>query len=121
MNNYLIYDGSCPFCAKYVEFTRFKAAVGPIRLIDARSSAPEVEAAARSGFNLDDGMLLHLDGRTYHGADCLNRVALLSSRSGVLNRTSRALFRSPTISRLAYPILRAGRRATLRVIRERDL
>lgn len=113
---YLIYDGECPFCSRYVRYSRFREAVGSVRLIDARSDAPEVRAARERGFDLDDGMLLRLDGRDYHGADCLNRVALMSSDSGLFNRVNRALFRWPAVSAVAYPLLRAGRNATLRLL-----
>ena len=112
-DNYLIYDGDCPFCSRYVRLSRFREAVGQIRLINARDGGPEVEAA---GYDLNEGMLLKLDGQFYHGADCLNRIALLSSESGAFNRINRALFRSPMVSALAYPLLRAGRNATLRLI-----
>lgn len=120
-DNYLIYDGQCPFCSEFVRLSRFRAAVGPVRLIDARDDTPEVREARADGFDLDDGMVLHLDGRDYHGAACLNRIALLSSDSGVFNRLNRALFRSPTVSAIAYPVLRAGRNATLRIMGRRRL
>lgn len=115
-DNYLIYDGQCPFCSRYVRLSRFREAVGDVRLIDARDGGPEVEAARAAGHDLDDGMLLHLDGQDYHGADCLNRIALLSSNSGAFNRLNRALFRSPRLSAIAYPTLRAARNATLRLL-----
>ncbi len=120
-DNYLIYDGECPFCSRYARLTRLRETVGPLRLIDARERTPEVEAAAEAGYNLDRGMLLSLDGRLYHGADCLNRLALLSSRSTWFNRLAYALFRHERLSRLAYPVLRAGRSAALRLLNREPL
>ena len=98
-DNYLIYDGECPFCSRYARLTRLRETVGPLRLIDARDRTPEVEAAIAAGYDLDRGMLLSLDGELYHGAECLNRLALLSSRSTAFNRLAYALFRHRRLSR----------------------
>lgn len=87
-----------------------------MKLIDARSASPEVDAARAAGYVLDEGMLLHLDGADYHGADCVNRLALLSSRSTLFNRLSYLLLRSPARARWLYPVLRLGRNAVLRLL-----
>jgi predicted DCC family thiol-disulfide oxidoreductase YuxK len=115
-DNYLIYDGECPFCSRFARLTRLREAVGPLRLIDARSAAPEVAAARSRGFVLDEGMLLRLDGHDYAGADCLQRLALLSSRSTLFNRLNYALLRSPSLARVSYPLLRFGRNVALRML-----
>ena len=115
-DNYLIYDGECPFCSRFARLTRLREAVGPLRLIDARSVAPEVTAARVRGFVLDEGMLLRLDGHDYAGADCLQRLALLSSRSTLFNRISYALLRSRAVARWSYPLLRFGRNVALRML-----
>ena len=115
-SNYLIYDGNCPFCSNYVRFTRLRENIGSVDLIDARHNGPEVQAARDQGFVIDDGMLLSLDGKTYHGADCLNVLALLSSRSSIFNRLNHHLFRLPAIAKVAYPVLKFGRGVTLRAL-----
>ena len=117
--SYLIYDGECPFCSRYVQMTRLTKSAGPVRLINARDGGPEVQAATQQGYDLDDGMLLNLDGQVYHGANCLNRLALLTTRSDVFNRFCGLAFQSPTVSRLAYPALRFGRNLTLRTLGRR--
>jgi hypothetical protein len=114
--NYLIYDGECPFCSRFARLTRLREAVGPVQLIDARKPSLEVEAARRNGFVLDEGMLLHLDGRDYCGADCLQRLALLSSRSKWFNRMTYHLLRSPRAARWTYPVLRLSRNLALRLL-----
>jgi predicted DCC family thiol-disulfide oxidoreductase YuxK len=111
--NYLIYDGDCPFCSRYARLVRLQEAMGPLRLIDARQPSVEVAAARAAGYVLDEGMLLHLAGRDYFGGDCLNRLALLSSRSTLFNRITYALLRSPRAARWSYPILRFGRNTAL--------
>ncbi|MEL6220172.1 MAG: DCC1-like thiol-disulfide oxidoreductase family protein [Pseudomonadota bacterium] len=116
LKNHILYDGECPFCAAFVKLVRLREAVGGLRLVNARDGGPEVERARALGFDLDEGMVLHLDGQDYHGADCLNRLALLSTGSGVFNRLSALLFRSGWVARVSYPVLRAGRNLTLRLL-----
>jgi predicted DCC family thiol-disulfide oxidoreductase YuxK len=115
-DNYLIYDGECPFCSRFARLTKLRETVGSLRLIDARLSTPETVAARAEGYVLDEGMLLRLDGRYYYGADCMQRLALLSSRSTLFNRLTYALLRSPSVARGAYPIIRFSRNTTLRLL-----
>jgi len=112
----LIYDGDCPFCSRYTRYIRLREAVGDLLLIDARNGGPEVEQIIAKGFDLDDGMVLVIGKKTYHGAACLNRLALMSSRSDLFNRLNFFLFRSPRLSKVSYPILRAGRNLVLRML-----
>jgi len=119
--NCIIYDNQCPFCTRYVSLLRLREAVGGIRLIDARSGEPEVIAARRAGYDLDEGMLLVLDGQYHHGAECLNRLALLATPSGSFNRLNAWIFRHRALSRLLYPALRLGRNVTLRLLGRRRI
>src|SRR5262249_37501864 len=48
--------------------------------------------------------------------DALNALALLTTPSGHFNRATAWLFSSPALSRLLYPVLRAGRNATLTLL-----
>ena len=116
---YLIYDGECPFCSQYVKMTRLSNSIGDVLLIDARENRSQVQAAKRMGYDLDSGMLLYVDGQYFHGADCLNRLALLTTGSDLFNKVCAIAFRSGTISRIAYPVLRFGRNLTLRALRRR--
>lgn len=119
--NWLLYDGDCPFCSRYVTLVRLRETVGPIKLADARENTALVAEVTRLGYDVDEGMILKLDGRYYHGADCINALAMLTTPSGAFNRLNRAIFRSRTASRLLYPALRAGRNATLRLLGRRKL
>jgi predicted DCC family thiol-disulfide oxidoreductase YuxK len=112
----IVYDGQCPFCSTYVRYTRLRDAVGPVKLVDARSGGPVVEEAIRAGLDLDEGMVLKYGGRLYHGADCLNMLSLLSSRSGLFNKLMAFAFSRPGVAHMAYPALRAGRNTTLKLL-----
>jgi predicted DCC family thiol-disulfide oxidoreductase YuxK len=119
--NWLLYDGDCPFCSRYVTLVRLRESVGPIKLADARENPALVGEVTRLGYDVDEGMILKLDGRYYYGADCINMLALLTTPSGAFNRLNRAIFRSSAASAVLYPILRAGRNATLRLLGRRKL
>jgi predicted DCC family thiol-disulfide oxidoreductase YuxK len=118
-DNWLLYDGQCPFCSRYVRLVRLRDAVGPVRLVDARNGGEEFATARRAGLDVNVGMVLSFDGRLYHGDACINRLALLSTSSSLFNRLNAVLFRSPRIAALAYPALRTGRNAVLRLMGRR--
>jgi predicted DCC family thiol-disulfide oxidoreductase YuxK len=113
---WIVYDGDCPFCSRYVRLVRLREAVGPIRLVNARDGGPLVEEIRRAGLDLDEGMVLKLDGRLYAGAACVRRLALLSTPVGTFNRVNRAILSSATAARVLYPILRSGRNLALRLL-----
>jgi len=117
----ILYDGECPLCATYVRMTRLRASAGPVRLIDARSDAPEVAEARAAGLDLDRGMIVKLDGRLYHGDAAMTALALLTTPSGVFNRLMRAFFRRPALARMLYPLMVAGRKLTLRLLGRRPI
>ena len=113
----IVYDGECPFCSSYVRMVRLRAALGPVRLIDARSDDPLVARLAGAGVDLDRGMVVRSGGRIVHGDEAMHLLALMTTRSGVFNRAMRLLFSSPAVARRIYPVLVAGRNATLRLLR----
>jgi predicted DCC family thiol-disulfide oxidoreductase YuxK len=117
---WLIYDGDCPFCSRYVQYLRVREAVN-LRFVNAREGGPRVAEIRRAGLDLDGGMVLKLGDRFYHGADCIHVLALLASPSNVFNRLNAAIFRSERLSRLLYPVLRAGRNTVLWLLGRRKL
>lgn len=114
--NWLIYDGECPFCSQYVKLVRVREAIGPLRLINAREGGPEFDEVMRAGLDLDEGMVLKLSGRLYHGEDCIHALALLGEPKGVFNRFNAWVFKSPKRAAVLYPILRACRNFVLRLM-----
>lgn len=85
-------------------------------LANAREHPALVEEVGRLGYDVDEGMVLKLNGRYYHGADCIHALSLLTTPAGWFNRINSLAFRSPAFSRLAYPVLRAGRNLTLKLL-----
>jgi predicted DCC family thiol-disulfide oxidoreductase YuxK len=113
---WIIYDGQCPFCSRYVTLLRLRDTLGRVELVNAREGGPVVDEIFAAGLDLDEGMVLKIGDRLYHGEECIHRLALLSSSSTLFNRINRAIFRSPTLSRLLYPLLRSGRNGVLRLL-----
>ncbi|MGH8656262.1 MAG: DCC1-like thiol-disulfide oxidoreductase family protein [Gammaproteobacteria bacterium] len=113
---WLIYDGDCPFCSAYVKYVRLVDSVGPLKLVNAREGGPLVEEILKRDLNLDSGMVLKLGNQFYHGAECINVLASLSTPSGLFNRFNAMIFRSGSLSKILYPLLRTGRAITLRIL-----
>lgn len=116
----VVYDGECPFCSRYVAMLRLRDAFGAVSLVDARGD----EGAAREAralFDLDEGMAARIGGRWYHGAECMNVLALASGPSTLLNRLSASVFSSPRRAAVLYPFLRTGRNAVLMLLGRRKI
>lgn len=118
---FVVYDGECPFCARFVAMQRLKESVGLVGLHNARMENDLVSALWAAGFDLNEGMVLIWNDQIFHGDDCVNRLALLSSGSGLFNKLYTVLFSSPRVSALMYPVLRAGRTAVLKLLGRKRL
>ena len=112
----LVYDGDCPVCSAYVRYVRIKNSAGGLELINARNGGPWVERVRQAALDLDEGMVLFYGNRIYHGADCINMLALLSTGSGIFNRFNAIAFARPGMAKILYPVLRAGRNLLLRIL-----
>jgi hypothetical protein len=95
---------------------RLAESAGSLELLDARQHPELVRQLGHLGYSLDEGMLVVVGERYYHGAAAIHVLALMSSRSGWFNRLNYTLFRSPKWSSAVYPILVFGRRVLLRVL-----
>ncbi len=118
---YIVYDGECPFCSSYVTMLRLKESVGDVQLVDARSDHPIVSWLKSKNIDLDEGMALVQNGLVSHGDECIHKIALLTTPSGIFNRLNASVFRSETASRILYPVLRFCRNTTLRILGRRKL
>lgn len=109
----IYYDGECPFCTRYTTLLRLRESAGEVNLVNVREDVTARETLQADGYDLDQGMVLDLDGRRYAGADAMHTLAMLSGRSGLLNRLVASVFRFPWLAFLLYPMMRAGRMLTL--------
>ena len=116
IDNWIIYDGECPFCSRYVKLIRLEETIGDVRLIDARKNPPELNLLKEQNLDINRGMAIFLNDQLYFGADCINRLALLSSPIGLVNKLNYYIFKTPLISRILYPVLRIGRNIVIHLL-----
>jgi len=110
------YDGECPFCTSYVKLAQLRRAVGGVELIDARTCPETVQRFAELGYDIDDGMVVELDGRIYHGWEAVWAMNALAATAPVLRR-----FTSRRFLNAIYPFLRGCRNLALRVLGKRPI
>ena len=112
----LVYDKECPFCDNYCRLVRVREAVGKLKIVNARESSAIMDEITASGLDIDQGMVLKLEGQLYYGSDAIHALALFSSRSGIFNRLNYWVFRSRRLSHFLYPLLRFCRNFALKVL-----
>jgi predicted DCC family thiol-disulfide oxidoreductase YuxK len=117
----ILYDGQCPFCSSYVSLIRLRDAVGPVELVDARSDDPRVAVATSARLDLDNGMVVMWEGRTFFGEDAVHLLATLSRPRGLMNRIQRRVFSTPRRAARVYPLLARGRKVFLRLVGRRPI
>lgn len=111
---FLIYDGECPFCSFYARKSEFETQTGrTLTLIDA-NRAPELLAELRQeGCDIEEGMILVLDGRRYQGAAAMTALEAMTNGTGWFGRSSKWFASNPKRVRAFYPWFRRLRRAAL--------
>jgi predicted DCC family thiol-disulfide oxidoreductase YuxK len=114
----LVYDEECPLCDAYCRVVRLRESVGELRLVNAREDSAVMQEITRQGLDIDQGMVLKVDGMLYYGSDAIHVLSLMSSASGAANRINYWIFRSRNRSRFLYPVLRSGRNFLLKVLRK---
>jgi len=112
---WLIYDGECPICSPTANALKIRDAVGTLHLINARENHPILNEIKNAGLNLDEGMVVKIDNKLYHGADAQHVLALIGTTQDWFNRINVWLFRSKTLAKLIYPIMRALRNMLLKI------
>lgn len=113
----IVYDGECPFCKSYCKMTRLKTIYGKVELLNAREDSVLVKETQAQGYDLNQGMVVIFNGKTYYGSEAINILALLNARSDFFNWLTSSLFRSKLIATLAYPILKAYRNCFLLLLK----
>ncbi len=112
----LVYDKECPACDNYCQVIRIRETVGRLKIINARDNSDVMQEITAKGLDIDQGMVLKMGDQLFYGADAIHALALISSKSGLLNRLNYWMFKSKRVSALLYPILRACRNLLLKVL-----
>ena len=114
----LVYDKKCPACNAYCQIIRIRETVGDLKIIDAREKSEVLDEITVRGLDIDQGMVLKMEGQLYYGSDAMHALALISSRSGLLNRINYWIFKSKSVSSWLYPVLRLFRNLLLKMLRK---
>ena len=112
----LVYDKECPACNAYCQIVRIRESVGDLKIVDARENSEVLNEITAQGLDIDQGMVLKMGEQLYYGSDAIHALALISNRSGVLNRLNYWMFKSKTVSSFFYPILRFFRNLLLKML-----
>jgi predicted DCC family thiol-disulfide oxidoreductase YuxK len=112
----VVYDGECPFCTNYVGLMKLRKSIQKVELIDARTDHPTVRMLSLRGYDLNEGMVVVYNDEVHYGKDAVVALSALSGNLGLPGRIVSAILRSERRSAFLYPILKAGRRATLALL-----
>ena len=81
----IIYDRACPACHIYCELAR-KAEPDSTILLNARDEPDLMDKITRCGLDIDEGMVVEVDGELYYGADAIHFLANLREGRGWFDR-----------------------------------
>jgi predicted DCC family thiol-disulfide oxidoreductase YuxK len=117
VGNYLLYDGECPACRSYVAFSRLRQLYPDLRLLDARGEPELVVRLRGQGYDINEGMVLCLDGRIHFGAEATRMIAILGGEQpSRLRRWVLAGVGTAPWARALYPWLNRTRQLLLRLL-----
>jgi hypothetical protein len=86
-------------------------------LVNAREEAAVMDDITRRGMDIDQGMVVKVEGSVYYGAEAIHALARMSSSGGLLGGVNHWLFASRSRSEMLYPIFRSARNLLLKVLR----
>jgi len=115
-DTFILYDGECPVCSRYVALTRLRSLRPDIAVLDARRN-PAIVAELRSqGYDVNEGVIVKLGSRIHIGAAATRLLSDLSSQNPIVRRWAvYALIGGPW-SESVYPALRTCRNGLLRLL-----
>ena len=112
----VVYDKECPVCDLYCRAV--DVAEGELLRIDAREPGEAMDEITALGLDIDEGMVVRVDGEIYYGPEAIHELALRSNNKGILNRFASFVFRSRAMAKFFYPILKAMRNLLLKILRK---
>lgn len=109
----ILYDGQCPVCTQYCKAIRLKAPGEELVLLDARQAGPLLAEVTAKGLDIDEGMVVRIDGgEIAYGADAV-RALHRHIRPPFIERW---LFLSRPVGNVTYRLAKAGRNLLLRFL-----
>ena len=116
-SNYLLYDGECPACSAYVAMSRLRQLYPDLRVMSARDQPALVAELRQAGYEINEGMVLALDGQLHFGPEATRTIAVMGRASPSLwRRGALALIGTAPWARPLYPWLNRCRQLLLRML-----
>ena len=112
----VVYDKDCPVCDLYCHAVDVED--GELIRVDAREPGEAMDEITALGLDIDEGMVVRIDGEIFYGPEAIHELALRTNNKGFLNRFASLVFRSRGRSRFFYPILKAMRNLLLKSLRK---
>ena len=113
-NDFLLYDGECVYCRTYARKAKLRTPAGKrLPFIDARTVPQRVEELRRDGCDIEDGMILFLEGRRYQGAEAMEVLGAMATEPGWVNRLTRWIGSNSERTAFFYPWFQRLRKVTL--------
>ncbi len=109
----LVYDGKCPVCATYCEGLQRP---DNLHLVDARQDSEIMRDITRRGLDIDEGMVLKVDGKIFYGSEAMVEISRRLPRRGWTGFVNRLFFSSQGAGRVAYNVCKAGRSVLLKML-----
>lgn len=101
----IVYDQECPFCSDFVRILRIKSVGNEVEMINARETSSEIISKLSEKYNLDDGMIVILDGTEYYGDRAAHILSILSTTNAFRGKLYQLILRNKRIASFAYPVL----------------
>ena len=102
---FILYDGECPFCDNYIKLMNLKSIIPEIQILDAHNHHDMVIHFRNNGLEINDGMILSLDGAVYYGSECVHALAMLTNNNTTFYKLNKVMFQNKQLARILYPIL----------------
>lgn len=81
-----------------------------------REGGALMDEITRAGLDIDQGMVVKVDGTLYYGPDAIRVLTLMSGRVGWFNRLNSVLFATPRRAGIVYPMGKALRNLVLKLM-----
>ena len=117
----LVYDKECVGCKYYCQIIKIREELGELKLVNARETSEIMDEINNLGLDMDKGMVLKMGDKFYYGADAINALALISSRSDLFNHINHWLFRSKRRADFIFPVMMKFRKIMLKLSGKPDI
>ena len=118
---FLIYDGECPVCSGYVQFSAIRKKIPDLQLVSARDvNDPRVKFAWSHGINLNDEMALFYENNWYIGPEVMLKLGA-TGKTGVMDRFLHAFLSDADVRQKRYRLLVRLRKMLLGLLGRKEI